>query len=390
MVELYWQALLRDVPFDHYDSSPLAHSAVQDLAALSAFRGPRVDGQITTGTLFRGNGDGGLNGPYISQFFWQPIPVHSTIVQQQYRVPRTGIDYLTTYSEWYVIQTGVPPYREPQFDLTPRYINTGRALAEWVHYDFIYEAFHNAALILLNQGPETILNKNPYLHPLNPYKNSKIQTGFGTFGSPHVCCLLGHAAMSALHAAWFQKWAVHRRLRPEAFGGRVHQMKVGAVQYPIHPELLNSVALSMVYSTYGAYLLPQSFPEGSPLHPAYPAGHATVAGACSAILKAFFDESAILTDCVVPTSDGSSLVSYEGPALLVGSEINKLAFNVAMGRNFAGIHYRSDAEAGFRLGEDVAISMLQDMVNTLTEDFVGFQFTRLDGTLIQICKNCRG
>lgn len=43
--------------------------------------------------------------------------------------------------------------------------------------------------------------------------------------------------------------------------------------------------------------------------------------------------------------------------------------------------------AGLRLGEDVAIAMLQDLVNTLTEDFVGFHFTRLDGTPVDICKD---
>lgn len=64
--------------------------------------------------------------------------------------------------------------------------------------------------------------------------------------------------------------------------------------------------------------------------------------------------------------------------------MNKLAFNIAMGRDFAGIHYRSDAEAGFRLGEDVAIAMLYDLARTYTEDFSGFQFTRLDGTPVTI------
>ena len=51
------------------------------------------------------------------------------------------------------------------------------------------------------------------------------------------------------------------------------------------------------------------------------------------------------------SSDGLSLMPCDGLALSVGGEINKLAFNVAMGRNFAGIHYRSDMMAGFRLGE---------------------------------------
>ena len=38
------------------------------------------------------------------------------------------------------------------------------------------------------------------------------------------------------------------------------------------------------------YLLSQVYPEGSPNHPTYTSGHATVAGACATILKAFFDK----------------------------------------------------------------------------------------------------
>ena len=39
---------------------------------------------------------------------------------------------------------------------------------------------------------------------------------------------------------------------------------------------------------------------------------------------------------------------------------------------------------GFRLGEEVAIAMLQDLVNTYTENFTGFHLTRLDGTTVAI------
>jgi hypothetical protein len=55
-----------------------------------------------------------------------------------------------------------------------------------------------------------------------------------------------------------------------------------------------------------------------------------------------------------------------------------------MGRDFAGIHYRSDAEAGILLGEQVAIAVLQDMVDTYAETFSGFQFTLVDGTPVNI------
>jgi hypothetical protein len=55
-----------------------------------------------------------------------------------------------------------------------------------------------------------------------------------------------------------------------------------------------------------------------------------------------------------------------------------------MGRDFAGIHYRSDIEYGMRLGEQVAIAVLQDMVDTYAESFSGFQFTLVDGTPVTI------
>lgn len=390
MVELYWQALARDVPFANYATSPVTQAAVQDLNRLSAFQGPLANGKVTIGTLFGGNVLGALTGPYISQFLWQPIPVNSTVIDQRYRAGAPGIDYLTTYPEWLVLQTGVPPYRAWTPDPTPKYIYSGRALAEWVHYDFLYQAFHNAALILLNQSPDTILNANPYLNATNPYKTTKVETGFATFGGPDICCLLGATCQNALKAAWYSKWSVHRRLRPEEFGGRVHQTKLGAANYPVHADLLNSAALPAVFATNGSYLLPQAYAEGCPLHPSYPAGHASVAGACSAMLKAFFDETQLVTDTVQASADGLSLLPLSNVALTVGGEINKLAFNIAMGRNFGGIHYRSDAEIGFRLGEDAAIAMLQDLVFTFTEDFCGFQFTRLDGTPVSITRACPG
>ena len=147
----------------------------------------------------------------------------------------------------------------------------------------------------------------------------------------------------ALKAVWFQKWFVHRRLRPEAFDGRidVHQRRLA--DYPIHEDVLRSEALDRVKRRFGTYLLPQVFPEGSPTHPAYGAGHATVAGACVTVLKATFDESYVIPDPVVPDKTGAGLIPYGGRPLTVGGELNKLASNVATGRNHAGVHWRTDA-----------------------------------------------
>jgi hypothetical protein len=101
-----------------------------------------------------------------------------------------------------------------------------------------------------------------------------------------------------------------------------------------------SVAVKRTFEKYGTYLLPQAFPEGSPTHPAYGSGHATVAGAGTTVLKAWFDESYVLTDPVVPTPDGTALVAYTGPdadRLTLGGELNKVAANIASARNMAGM-----------------------------------------------------
>jgi hypothetical protein len=50
--------------------------------------------------------------------------------------------------------------------------------------------------------------------------------------------------------------------------------------------------------------LSQTFTEGSPTHPSYGAGHATVAGPCVTILKAFFNEDAKIVNPVVPNDTG--------------------------------------------------------------------------------------
>ena len=168
--------------------------------------------------------------------------------------------------------------------------------------------------------------------------------------------------------------------------GRVHNMKTGADNHPIHPDLLNAKALDVVFQANGTYLLPQAYVEGCPNHPSYPCGHTAIAGACATILKAFFDENFLIAGAVTPSADGLSLIPFDdgGTALTLGNELNKLAANVAAGRDFAGVHYRSDCYQGNLLGEQVAIAILQDEVNSFAENFSGFQFTAMDGTKISI------
>jgi membrane-associated phospholipid phosphatase len=391
MVEAYWQALARDVPFSRYDSHATTQAAAADLSKLSDFRGPKVNGQVTTGTLFRGFTAGDLVGPYVSQFLLKPVPFGVQWVEQRIRTMLPGFDFLTQYSDWLSVQDGVAPASPTGYDPVRRYIRSGRDLAQWVHMDVLYQAYFNAMLIMLTPPDPTDDvtggGMGVPLNPGNPYVNSTNQVGFGTFGQPAIAAAVAEIATRALKAVWYQKWFIHRRLRPEEYGGLVHNYLTKGQKYPIHGDVVNSAAIAQVQKQTGGFLLPMAFPEGCPVHPSYGAGHATVAGACVTILKAFFNESYVLPNPVVASDDGSTLAPYTGAdagQLTVGGELNKLAANVAVGRNIAGVHWRSDYVESLKLGEAVAISVLKDQKLTYGETFDGFTFTKLDGTKITV------
>ncbi|HEX4947459.1 MAG TPA: vanadium-dependent haloperoxidase, partial [Blastocatellia bacterium] len=263
-----------------------------------------------------------------------------------------------------------------QLDPTLRYVRNGRDLARWVQVDVLFQAYFNAVLIL--QGMRAPVDAN------NPYNTSSNQMGMGVHGPLHIQSLVPAVATRAFKAIWHHKWRVHRRLRPEVFGGRIHNHRIGATNYPIHPEVLNASVVDLTFSKYGTYLLPQAFVEGSPTHPSYLAGHAGMAGACTTVVKAFFEESFVIPDPVVASPDGLSLLPYQGPPLTVGGELNKVAWNVAMGRDFGGIHYRSDQYESMLLGEEVAINFLREEKMMLNEKFPGWTLTKFDGTKIII------
>jgi hypothetical protein len=374
LAELYWMALTRDVHFSDYDSDATIASAAAELSRFSDFRGPKAGGAVTAGTVFRGDTPADLLGPYLSQFLWLDIPMGALLVPQLMRTPVDGDDWMTAYGEWLAIQNGASASPN-HFDGSARYIRNLRDLAQWVHVDALYQAYHQACLILLGMGAP--------LDAGNPYSKSVCQDGFGTFGGPHILSLVTEVATRALKAVWYQKWSVHRRLRPEAMAGLVHNSRTGAAVYPVNREILNAPVLDRIHSAHGSYLLPMAFPEGSPTHPSYGAGHATVAGACVTILKVWFDETFALPSPVVPDSAGLSLLPYSGPNLTVGNELNKLAANVAIGRNAAGVHYRSDYSESVRLGETVALDILEEQKKTYNETF-SFTLTKFDGASVTI------
>jgi hypothetical protein len=109
---------------------------------------------VTPATIFRANLAGAMTGPWLSQFLWLPVPYGALPMAQKYTMaPRE--EYMTTYDAWLAVQNGQPnpavptgPARPP----TVAYMTAGRDLATFLDYDFPYQAYLNAALILFDLG----------------------------------------------------------------------------------------------------------------------------------------------------------------------------------------------------------------------------------------------
>ncbi|NEP53631.1 MAG: bromoperoxidase, partial [Moorea sp. SIO3C2] len=325
-----------------------------------------------------------------------------------------------------------------------RFISTPRDLATYVHYDALYEAYLNACIILL--GMQTPFD--PGFDHLsgggvaagNP-ATRRNAGGFALYGGPHILTLVTEVATRALKAVRFQKFNNHIRLRPEALAARIELLRRfqdlpneakasvprALIKYikRFQRELesngtLNSILELANQNGSGSpnYLLPMAFPEGSPMHPAYGAGHATVAGACVTMLKAFFDTSAVLVETPVKnpqpgqartqirfkrfshkdqaivfrapdlsayTKGEPTLVSERSRDFLtLEGELNKLAANISIGRNMAGVHYFTDYYDSLRMGEEIAIGILEEQALTYSTDPFVLSLPTFDGDVIRI------
>lgn len=455
MVELAWMARLRDVPLDGFAGNAQVADALADITlsfqrALSSQT--RTTGDLRLGldlpqklsggnpmldingqTLFRTGLKDEDKGPLISQFLLHDINYGSQLIKQTQvpyasstayvgNVNGTG-NYLTTVAPWLNAQaTGkdgdgnayptcnsfaanVAYYASGAGEVGPsgrRRIATMRDMARFVNRDALHQAYFNAALLLDSWGAR--------IDPGNPYVGVyKRQAGFGTLGGPNLLALVSEVASRALKAVWRQKWA-HRRLRPEAYGGLMHFQQAGTRPYGLPSWLFaNSLKIGATMAS-ASYFLPIAFTAGSPAHPAYGAGHATVAGACVTILKAWFDEDQPFTSVIAGATGGRDpspefpanvplavwqpgaktdgpLPIYAAPdaaMMTVGGELNKLASNVALGRSMGGVHWRSDNTRSLRLGEQVATIMLKRILPTYAERPLSLSYTNFDRNLVTV------
>ncbi|WP_299841673.1 vanadium-dependent haloperoxidase [uncultured Jannaschia sp.] len=354
------------------------------------------------------------------------------VIDQRSIVAQEGADYLTTWAAWLDCQNGVDFNGLDMFRQRRRFLVTPRDIATYVHYDALYQAYLNACLLMLADGKFT---KDRGL----PETKSRTRAAFASFGGPHILSLVTEVATRALKAVWRQKWMHHRRTRPEVLAAlltlhendpaRFENEELRATLAGLRGKIPSAI-LDAVASRNGAlndatanpdpairpmavadlpddfpaiddaknFLLPMAFPEGSPTHPAYGAGHATVAGACVTVLKAFFEMYAPNGtplpwphDAVFVAErmggSGSRLADI-GPVagMTIEGELDKLAANIAIARNMAGVHYYTDYFESLRLGERIAASILEDHM-ALYDEPVSMSFTSFDGERVRIASN---
>lgn len=234
------------------------------------------------------------------------------------------------------------------------FIYNGRSLAEAVNKDAVYQLFYQAANIMMGMG----IKPNSGFHTL---KNSAY---FGLAnGAVSSLCLIADVTAEALKQCWYYKWLVCRKLRPENVSIWVDNVKSGLTPniYGLSNKLLNADVLKEIYDKQGNYLLSSSYNNSAPLHPSYPSGHACIAGACGTMLKILFNTNVPWTNAMVISDDGKTLRIISG-STTVDDELNKLIADMGYGRAWAGIHYRSDLDMGYHLGEKVAIKYFKEKV----------------------------
>lgn len=348
------------------------------------------------------------------------------IIDQRSIVARERLDYLTNWAAWLDAQNGVDFNNLDKFRDRRRFLFSPRDIATYVHYDALYQAYLVACLLMLAEGRHFHNGRGL------PETGSRTRSAFASFGGPHILSLVTEVATRALKAVWRQKWLHHRRARPEVLAGllTLHENDPASIQDPglkdalagirslIPDAILSAVAahntaqnittiikpVSTLPSDFPViadtknYLLPMAFPEGSPTHPAYGAGHATVAGACVTILKAFFDmyeDSGSLRkwplDVYVsrktPATEGGELVKLTPtPDLTLAGELDKLAANIAIARNMAGVHYYTDYYESLRLGERIAVAILEEQMSMYGEP-VSLRFPSFDEDDVRVQAN---
>jgi hypothetical protein len=375
MVDVYGMEQVRDVPFVRWPNEPGGDGgdgvAADVLDALSADLGAAArevgDWWHDTDRLFVEPGTGSVEwwGPYLSQFLLQEVPFWSLPVEQRYLRYERGVDYNGTREDWLDTLEGRDANSAEVDPNTPSrenrgYLATPRHLATIVNAEPPYQEYLLATLRLLGK-----VEFDPGMAHVT--RDGGNVFGYTESGPVGLFDMVSRVCRQALLAAFYQKYYVHFRCRPETYAGRLQAQRNRGRDFGIPGLLADSETLAVRDAP--ADYLTTAYEEGSPVHPAYPSGHSVIAGACGTVLKTWFRDADWPDDLgyYVPENEGGEFGTGLATTTLpsghngVYQEIDKLMSNVGLARMFAGVHYYSDHYWGVKLGEQVAVATMADV-----------------------------
>ncbi|KAJ1618448.1 phosphatidic acid phosphatase type 2/haloperoxidase [Pavlovales sp. CCMP2436] len=424
MAEVYAMALLRDTNFIEWESSTKIATIVDFLNGFAAkTTAPIVDGRITPRTLLRGGVPGCTIGPYVSQFMLHDFWYGGAKFVQEFAVEPDTNNGLT-WQGWLDIQNGVTDDTSTLPAGEAIHVHSPRVLGSNVHVDPPSSWYFNAAQIAGQMGIDATGIQ------------SSISTSWATAGyigarappSPrstlearaathcHVFGSVNHVTIGAMRVAWHTKWSMIMQIRPEVLAQRLELVRK-------FPELVNgkrpipglaaiqqnmqaaSGLLQMVFNdnkkwTGGeeSLLLALQYPEGSPTHPSHPG---TSRWARDGRWRMSNDPKGDARDArgrsrrqarpAEASALGDVLIVYEGEdvsEMTVNGELNKLGTNIALSRDWAGVHFRTDGDGGLLLGEEFAIAYLVDKAREYCDNghgmFNGWLLEKFSGDVVRI------
>jgi hypothetical protein len=419
--EIYFMSWVRDLPFFLYDKPNfLSDKLNKAVLYLNQLNGSNQEFKtnlyypqfpVTPNNIFRGRAPGDIIGPYVSQFlFYDAYVNYNTSLpsnnyfkgfmpkiadnsKRHFMYNSPDADYVVNglgrgpfgvqEAEYLKITNGQPnllskPTNFQPFTTKQRHVLTGRDLAAVVHADYPCELPLKALEILLSykaKGKAGVFNDSNI---------GKGITTFVQFSGPEVHNSIGQIAKEALRVVCFFKYH-WMRLRPEELAAKINYQSKDAksssdLKNFFNDALVNEILGEIKMANNNESLhMPVVYPEGCPLHPSYPAGHAVIGAACNSYIKAMYDDSALFSSILPPVevqADISNKIDFANletklvnlpkevaDKMTIGGELDKLTSNIAFGRNIAGIHYRSDAEYSFMLGELIAANFIQCKIN---------------------------
>lgn len=368
LLELYWCERLRDLPFESYEQDHVCRIAFEELKALGLDAYQNRPSHQLFGAPWSAQ-----NGYYLSAFLLADVPKWPARQKQKYPSFLVGEDFGVDEGQWQWLQSGEMFMSKPnELKAEVDYLRTGRRLATLVYQDHPTQLFDNVA-VQLNQIRFRVLRRRGVWGFHERY------TPFVFGGIPDLMCHVSVCCKLALDACWLAKWGRFLYPRPEEVSHWVLLSKDGEPLWMTRQILAGS---QLLRATGDLKLLSQAYPDGAPIHPSYPAGHAAIAGAAITVIKAFLRPDAELPSGFVDWEE-IGIATPVNETLRVNDELNKLAWNVSFGRSFAGIHFRSDSVSGLLLGEELALQYLSEIKKTFPAP-VPFTIRRLSGQDVRI------